>query len=339
MFPLAVGQTNADWGDHMFYRRPLASYLYYLALAGLFCTACQPEPYRRPTTQADIFELLLAHFDHVRVKEHIIVLTSPEFEGRAVGTEGEKKAAAYLTSQLSKWQLEPWSELGLTGYSHEFVVHQTDLRGHNVVAVRPGSSEEWLLLVAHYDHLGASETQVYPGADDNAAAVAILLEVARCLIAIPQAPKRNVAFIFSSGEEKVLSGSKAIARLLQSNRLTSRCRVVNLDMLGGTGGDSLDIWCEPSRPSGKPLASQARHAIEATGLKSNWVRKRFAAVDSRSFARAGIPSITLSWAYEARFHPHRHRPSDTWDQLRPEKLQKAGYAMLRVAWVLANAQD
>ncbi len=107
-------------------------------------------------------------------------------------------------------------------------------------------------------------------------------------------------------------------------------------MLGGIGGNSLDVWQERSRPSSKQLALHVRQTIQGAGLKSNVVKRRFGAVDSRSFAHAGIPSVTLSWAYQARYHPHRHQPTDTADELQPELMQRAAGAILRVVWTLAN---
>lgn len=303
------------------------------------CLACQPA--RRPlANQPELLstelEQICGGYDQARMLGHIRELTSPAYEGRAVGTEGERQVAAYLTSQLALWQLKPWTELGLTDFRHSFSVQKTKIRGQNVIAVRRGTTDQWILLVAHYDHLGVKHSTLYPGADDNAAGVAILLETARCVALAPQAPQHNVAFVLTSGEERNLSGSKALAALLRRQGLAQRCRVVNMDMMGGTGGNSLDVWREPSRPSGRQLVRQVRQIITDAGLKSNVVRRRFGAVDSRSFARAGMPSVTLSWAYQVRYHPHRHQTTDTFDELRPELLRKAAQGILRIVWLLAN---
>lgn len=300
------------------------------------CWACRPEVYRRPNVGMDTLQQLLNQFDHQLVQQHIIELTSPSYEGRAVGTQGEQQAAAYLIRQLTDWQLEPWTQVGFSSYEHVFTVPETELTGRNIIAIKRGASNKWLLLVAHYDHLGVKEGQLYPGADDNAVAVAILLEIARSMATCPQPPGHNVAFVFTSGEEMNLSGSRALAQLLVDKQLTPHARALNLDMLGGIGGNSLDVWCEPSRPSGRSFARAARRAIQAAGVKSKWVQRRFAAVDSRSFAEVGVPSITLSWAYQARYHPHRHRPSDSWEQLQPDLINRVGRALLQVIWTLAN---
>jgi Iap family predicted aminopeptidase len=84
------------------------------------------------------------------------------------------------------------------------------------------------------------------------------------------------------------------------------------------------------------LADLAIRAIQLSGLKSRAVKRRFAGVDSRSFAQAGIPSITLSWAYQARYHPHRHQPTDTVDRLRLDLVERAATGIMHVLWVLGN---
>lgn len=318
---------------------PILTLFMIIVLAGA-ATACAP--WRRPAPQArrsqpNDFQEVWAAFDQAAVMQHLAELTSPAYTGRAVGSEGEAKAAAYIAAQLASFGLRPWREIGLSGWEQGFSVADSRLEGHNIAGVIEGSSKQWLLLAAHYDHLGIQDGVLYPGADDNAAAVAISLEIARCLAQCSQPPLHNLAFVFLSGEEENLSGSRALAQQLREQGLAGRCRVVNLDMLGGTGGNSLDVWREPSQPSGAGLARQVMQAIKQAGLKTKSVRRRFAPVDSRAFARLGIPSVTLSWAYEARYHPYRHQASDTVEHLRPELLAKAARGVFHVVWVLSHS--
>ena len=60
-------------------------------------------------------------------------------------------------------------------------VEQTIAVGANVLATLPGRTDRWVMVAAHYDHLGKNGRDIYRGADDNAAAVAILMDVARAL--------------------------------------------------------------------------------------------------------------------------------------------------------------
>ena len=68
--------------------------------------------------------------------------------------------------------------------------------------------DEWIILSAHYDHLGVRGGVLYPGADDNASGVAMMLEVARALVHAPERPRRSVMFIGFDLEEVGLFGSR-----------------------------------------------------------------------------------------------------------------------------------
>jgi hypothetical protein len=101
-------------------------------------------------------------------------LAGPELQGRKPGTPGNRAAAEYIASRFREMGLAPLASL--EGYRQQI----SPALGDNILAVKPaasGSSSRWLLIGAHYDHLGGA----YLGADDNASAVAILLETARSL--------------------------------------------------------------------------------------------------------------------------------------------------------------
>lgn len=96
-------------------------------------------------------------------------LCSPRCAGRAPGTPGGKAARAEVMRALRAGGLDPF-EQAVPGCN-----------GGNVLACIPGDIDRWVLVGAHHDHLGEYRGRVYWGADDNAAAVAILVEVARRL--------------------------------------------------------------------------------------------------------------------------------------------------------------
>ncbi|MDF2693225.1 MAG: Peptidase [Labilithrix sp.] len=93
-------------------------------------------------------------------------LCSPACAGRAPGTPGGIRARGHVRDAMRDAGLDPAEQA--IGRS----------RGANLVATVPGDVDRWVLVAAHYDHLGSDGRRFYPGADDNAAAVAILLEVA-----------------------------------------------------------------------------------------------------------------------------------------------------------------
>ncbi|WP_447974387.1 M28 family metallopeptidase [Nitrospira sp. Kam-Ns4a] len=119
-----------------------------------------------------------------QLRAHVRYLASPELAGRKPGTPGNRAAAAYLAARFRELALQPLPSLG--GYGQRI----SEALGDNLIGVRPASGAgtgRWLLLGAHYDHLGGA----YLGADDNASAVAILLETARLL-----PPLSNYALLF-----------------------------------------------------------------------------------------------------------------------------------------------
>lgn len=123
----------------------------------------------------------------------------------------------------------------------------------NVVAVLPGKTDELVVLGAHFDHIGNSETgmcsevvrkdvsdKICNGADDNASGTAMLVELARAIVGSGEQPERTIVFTHFSGEELGLLGSKALAHdsRYPMDRVVA---MVNLDMVGRLGPQGLAI--------------------------------------------------------------------------------------------------
>jgi hypothetical protein len=123
-----------------------------------------------------------------RLRTYVEYLASPELNGRKPGTPGNRAAAEYIQARFRELGLESLPSLG--GYGQRI----PDELGHNLIGVRPaattGPSPRWILIGAHYDHLGGA----YLGADDNASAVGILLETARHLSPLSHYAVLFVAF-------------------------------------------------------------------------------------------------------------------------------------------------
>jgi Zn-dependent M28 family amino/carboxypeptidase len=105
------------------------------------------------------------------MRELVEALCSAECGGRAPGTPGGEHARRLVIAALREAGLDPYEQ------------PIPRCHGANVLATVRGDIDRWVLVAAHYDHLGTVGGQVYAGADDNAAAVAILAETARDLAA------------------------------------------------------------------------------------------------------------------------------------------------------------
>jgi len=158
-------------------------------------------------------------------------LSSNDFQGRKVGTIGNFKAQIYIKNALIKLQIPPF----VKRYFHPFVKYKTfsTITGTNVIAKVEGTTykNEYIVLTAHFDHLGARGNTIYNGADDNASGTAALLALAK---KIKQSPlKHSVIFIFTDGEESGLLGSKAFIN--QQKQFLEHIKVnINLDMIAGS---------------------------------------------------------------------------------------------------------
>ncbi|MEK7484024.1 MAG: M28 family peptidase [Planctomycetota bacterium] len=140
------------------------------------------------------------------IEQHVYVLTSPEFEGRNNGTPGNAAARQYLIQQMEEYGIAP---ARAEGYEMPFSYLGT--RGVNVFGWIPGSdpqlSKEYVLLSAHYDHLGIKQGVMYPGANDNACGCAVVLDISRVLSKNRSLLKRNVLISFFDAEEDIMKGS------------------------------------------------------------------------------------------------------------------------------------
>src|SRR4029453_11074596 len=114
----------------------------------------------------------------------------------------------------------------------------------------PQLRDQWVVLTAHYDHLGRKdvppgEDGIWNGADDNASGTAAILEIARTVARGP-APRRSLLVLFMSGEERGLLGSAYYSE----HPLVPYDQVVldlNVDMVGRSSGRVQGIApnCEP----------------------------------------------------------------------------------------------
>src|SRR5262245_56187543 len=118
------------------------------------------------------------------LRAHVYRLASPEFKGRR--GPGAARASKHIADAFERLHLKP---LFADSYFQPIpslvpdkATGKEGFVGRNVGAFIPGGDpalkDEWVLLSAHFDHVGVRDDKLYPGADDNATGVAMLLEVA-----------------------------------------------------------------------------------------------------------------------------------------------------------------
>ena len=261
-----------------------------------------------------------------RMKGDVLRLASDEMEGRGLGGAGLDKAAVYLAGRLQEAGLKPWRE---NSYFQEWSADLSPGPGpillKNVIGILPGSDPglagEWVVVSAHYDHLGrgwpdarpGAQGSLHPGADDHASGVSILLALAE--IFGRRAAPRGLIFAAFTGEEAERLGSR---RFIQENA-GSPLRIVaavNLDTVGRLGGRKPVAFGTGSAREWARLVEEAGNAV---GLAADTVAEDPGGSDQVSFAQAGIPAVQLF----SGPHEDYHRPSDT-----PEKLDYQGLSRI-----------
>ncbi|MCH8536683.1 MAG: M28 family metallopeptidase [Alkalimonas sp.] len=236
-------------------------------------------------------------------------------------------------AQVEQQQLPRGFDLGVTVTLHRNSQHQ-QLSSPNVLAVLPGSDpelrHEYLVLTAHIDHIGLSRDLRYAkqpainnGAMDNAAGVAILLEVARVLAAGP-APARSVLFLFPTAEERGLLGAEYFTHH-PAVPLQQIIATLNVDvpLLLFPMADLLAYGAEHST-----LGSAVTRAASREGLTISADPRPEQALFTRSdhyrFVEQGIPALFLMAGHTSSdpdidglsiwqryLSQHYHQPSDS----------------------------
>lgn len=209
----------------------------------------------------------------------------------------------------------------------------TSARARNILGLLPGSDpvlrQTYILLSAHYDHVGSGEPslegrlpgqdpsdRIWNGANDNASSVAMLLALARRFAAAPERPARSILFAAWFGEEKGFYGSEHYVKH-PVVPLAQTLAMINLEHLGRTDDPSGNRQCAflitggeySTAPSILQAAAEQLGVTAELGAKYNPL---FLRSDNFPFARAGVPAHTLAVAAE---FPDYHRPSDEADKL------------------------
>ena len=224
------------------------------------------------------------------------------------------------------------------------------LKSSNLVGMLVGSDSllknEYVVISAHYDHLGEHNGEIFNGADDNATGTSAVMEIARIYSEKAkqgELPKRSILFLLVSGEEKGLLGSAYYAQhplVPLSNTVTD----LNVDMIGRT--DEFHTNPNYIYVIGSNMLSDELHNLnEAAGKEMGDVfldykynskedpNRFYYRSDHYNFAKNGVPSIF----YFSGVHADYHKPSDTADKIDFDKMQKITELIFRTSWKVSNA--
>ncbi|WJS95263.1 M28 family peptidase [Flavobacterium johnsoniae] len=166
------------------------------------------------------------------ISDFLKYLSSDELEGRETGTKGIEKAAVFLEDFLKKNNIKPYFKT----YRDTLTNFKTP--AFNIVGVIEGTDpelkKEFVVLSAHYDHIGMEKKEqadkINNGANDDASGVTSVAAMAK-YFAKTKANKRSILIAFFAGEEKGLLGSKSLVQKLKKQDFNLYTQL-NIEMIG-----------------------------------------------------------------------------------------------------------
>jgi hypothetical protein len=250
------------------------------------------------------------------IRAHIEVLADDALEGRAAGSSGSRTAAAYVTKKLAEFGLKSGGDRGTFAQNFQNGSYR------NLLAVLEGSDpelkQEYVLVGAHYDHVGYGTSRnsrgpwgrIHNGADDNASGVSGVLEIAQALTLLDPPPRRSVLFAFWDGEEKGILGSKHWVSQ-PTVPLPAVTITFNADMIGRLRGETLHVFGTRTAVGMRRWLSENNQLTDLR-LDFSWELKAHS--DHFPLVEHGIPALML----HTGLHDDWHRPSDDVDKINYE---------------------
>lgn len=249
------------------------------------------------------YDQLIQPREHKRYVEY---LTHPLAEGRATGTQGSELVRRMIARKFEEFGLQKYRDSYTQSFKTDSVV------ARNIVGVIPAKypSEEYVIVGAHYDHLGILDNKFYPGADNNASGVASLLNLARTFgqMRINRYPfSRNIIFVAFDANELNMKGSEYFVENMNLNPRQIAC-MINIDQIGCTfsppGKDTNYVMVLGKEKLRKIDSSKIDRANTKTGTglvidytfynSPDFYKIFYRLSDHYSFAKKGIPAVLFT---------------------------------------------
>ena len=284
-----------------------------------------------------------------KILREVAFLSDSICQGRATGTGGGAEAASWIARKFSDTGLEK-----IDGSWGQSLVAENGTTGHNIIGFLPGSSkahpDRYVIVGAHFDHLGTSDERFYPGADANASGVVAMTSIAEMLAmtrSIGRSFNCNVIFVGFDAKELDMAGSQrlwdaiAAGELIDpiSGKQITRNKIafmVNIDQVGCTLSplhkDREDYLIMLGNPSVKRSYNDMLKVCNETydlGLdldftyygSENFTRLFYRLSDQRVFADNRI----TAFMFTSGITMNNNKPWDKAESINPEVLQKRIY--------------
>jgi aminopeptidase YwaD len=287
-------------------------------------------------------EDLLTRFGSVSGPENIgIVMVQVKNAVAETWFEGAGKSLKEVQEQINSTTKPASFAFGDTLHlSLRIDIETTRATVNNILAWLPGRSDEYIVIGAHYDHLGRGNFdslapsqigQIHPGADDNASGSAGVVELARLLAPQRGQLGRSILFMNFAGEELGLLGSAEWVKE-PTRPLAKAVAMINMDMIGRIKDDKVYIGGVGTGSSFKAVLEQAQ---KDEPFKIEYSAGGYASSDHTSFVTKKIPVLF----FFSGLHSDYHKPSDTADKINAPSAARLLDLIESVTLQLANAQQ
>jgi Zn-dependent M28 family amino/carboxypeptidase len=263
----------------------------------------------RPSTLIDSSQLL----------RDLQTLSADDMQGRQADTPGGEKARAYVTERLKASGVAPFGEsyaAPFTFASGGRAAAQGERHGVNVIGHIDGTRTptRYIVVSAHYDHIGTRNGVVFNGADDNASGTAALFAVAKYFSTHP--PAHSLLFVAFDAEEAGLRGSTAFVKQPPVDAAALAIDL-NMDMIGRDPDDKLFVVGTYLQPALKPFVERIAAGAPVKLLighdnpneknVEDWTKDS----DHYSFIQAKIPALYFG----VEDYPQHHKATDDYDTM------------------------
>lgn len=237
-----------------------------------------------------------AVIDATQLLSDLRALSADDMQGRETGTPGWRKARDFIGERFKASGIKPF---GAT-YEQTFTfVSRGDnslTHGFNIVGQIAGIRQprRYIVVSAHYDHLGVRNGQVFNGADDNASGTAALFTIAKYFTVHP--PSNSLIFAAFDAEEVGLQGSRAFVKEPPVSA-DSLILNINADMIGRAPDDKLFVVGTAAQPFLRPYVDAVIRQAPVKLLtghedprqREDWTRDS----DHYAFMQAKIPALYI----------------------------------------------
>ena len=282
--------------------------------------------------------------DSNMVRKHLYTLAADNMEGRKSGTPGIEKAAVYIEDEFKKIGLSTFGDLESYRQTFTFKNRKSkdDIISSNIIGVLEGKSkkDEYVIISAHYDHLGMKKSGagdlIYNGANDDASGVTGVLALAAYFKKVGH--ERTIVFAAFTAEEMGLIGSTYFGKDIDAAKFVAG---INLEMIGKTpsfGPNTAWLTGFERSDFGKIIQKNLKGSGYQLFPDPYKNFNLFFRSDNASLARLGVPSHTFSTT-PIDIDPDYHQVSDEAETLNITVITQTIQAVAIGTESIINGED